>query len=313
MSRYDEQLRQLQAQCARKKRLEATAAELRAQQSTYTARAQELEQSFREEQADVDRLEGRSLSAFFYNVIGKMDEKLTQEKQEAYAARVKYDAVARELAGIQEDLRRCEADLYALQGCESRYAAVLEEKARAVKAAGGPAAEKILDLEERTAYLESQERELREAIEAGYAALESADQVLSSLDSAESWGTWDLVGGGLITDLVKYSHLDAAQASVECLQSQLRRFKTELADVTIDADFQVSIDGFLRVADYLFDGIFADWAVLDQIHHSQEQVETTRSQICTLVNHLQDLLDQTAGEAAGLQNEIGHLVASVPM
>ena len=53
---------------------------------------------------DVDRLEGRSLSAFFYNVIGKMDEKLTQEKQEAYAARVKYDAAARELAGIEEDL-----------------------------------------------------------------------------------------------------------------------------------------------------------------------------------------------------------------
>lgn len=313
MSRYDDQLRQLQAQCARKKRLEATAAELRAQQSTYTARAQELEQSFREEQADVDRLEGRSLSAFFYNVIGKMDEKLAQEKQEAYAARVKYDAVARELAGIEEDLCRCEAELDTLRDCERRYAAVLQEKTQAVKAAGGATAAQILRLEERAAYLESQRRELEEAYAAGQDALSTIEQIEDSLSSAEGWGTWDLVGGGLITDLVKYSHLDAAQASVECLQSQLRRFKTELADVTIDADFQVSIDGFLRVADYLFDGIFADWAVLDQIHHSQEQVETTRSQICTLVNHLQDLLDQTAGEAAGLQNEIGHLVASVPM
>ena len=149
MSRYDDQLRQLQAQCARKKRLEATAAELRAQQSTYTARAQELEQSFREEQADVDRLEGRSLSAFFYNVIGKMDEKLAQEKQEAYAARVKYDAVARELAGIEEDLCRCEAELDTLRDCERRYAAVLQEKTQAVKAAGGAAAAQILRLEER--------------------------------------------------------------------------------------------------------------------------------------------------------------------
>lgn len=71
MCRYDEKLRELQIQCARKKKLEAAVEELRAQRDTYTAHARELEQRFREEQADVDRLEGRSLSAFFYNVIGK--------------------------------------------------------------------------------------------------------------------------------------------------------------------------------------------------------------------------------------------------
>lgn len=313
MSRYDDQLRQLQAQCARKKRLEATVAELRTQQSTYTARAQELEQSFREEQADVDRLEGRSLSAFFYNVIGKMDEKLTLEKQEAYAARVKYDAVARELAGIEEDLHRCEAELDTLRDCERRYAAVLQEKTQAVKAAGGAAAAHILRLEERAAYLESQRRELEEAYAAGQDALSTIEQIEDSLSSAEGWGTWDLVGGGLIADLAKHSHLDEAQASVEFLQSQLRRFKTELADVTIDSDFQISIDGFLRVADYLFDGIFADWAVLDRIHQSQGQVQNTKTQIYRVLNYLQTLMEQTSTERADLQREIEGLVGSVPM
>ena len=310
---YDEQLRQLQAQCARKKKLEAEAAELRAQRDTYTARAQELEQSFRQEQADVDRLESRSLSAFFYNAIGKMDEKLAQEKQEACAARAKYDAAARELAGIRDDLGRCEAELDSLQGCESRYAAVLREKTQAVKAAGGGTAEKILDLEERAAHLESQERELKEAVAAGQAALATADQIAENLNSAGNWGTWDLVGGGLIADLAKHSHLDDAQASVEFLQSQLRRFKTELADVTIDADFQVSIDGFLRVADYLFDGIFADWAVLDRIHHSQDQVQNTRSQIRSVLDRLQDLMDQADAEKADIHLKIEGLVDSVPM
>lgn len=86
MMGYDTQLRALQAQCARKKKLEAAAEELLAQQADYAARTRDLEQVFREEQADVDRLEGRSLSAFFYSVLGKMDEKLTKEQQEAYAA-----------------------------------------------------------------------------------------------------------------------------------------------------------------------------------------------------------------------------------
>lgn len=313
MNHYDEQLRELQAQCARKKKLEASAAELRTQRDTYRLRAQELEQSFQQEQADVDRLEGRSLSAFFYNVIGKMDEKLTQEKQEAYAARVKYDAAARELAGIEEDLHRCEAELESLQGCESRYEAVLKEKIQAVKKAGGDVAEQILKLKERTAYLESQKRELEEAVSAGRAALTTADQIAGSLDSAEGWGTWDLFGGGLISDLAKHSHLDDAQASVEFLQSQLRRFKTELADVTISADFQVNIDGFLRVADYLFDGIFADWTVLDQIHQSQAQIQDTRSQICNVLDYLHALMDRTAAEQADLRHELEELVNRVPM
>lgn len=313
MSHYDEQLQKLQTQCVRKKKLEAAAAELRTQRDTYRVRAQELEHSFREEQADVDRLEGRSLSSFFYNVIGKMDEKLTQEKQEAYAARAKYDAAARELAGIEEDLHRCETELESLQDCETRYEAVRNEKIQAVKGAGGHVAEQILKLEERTTYLDSQTRELEEALAAGQAALATTDQIADSLDSAEGWGTLDLMGGGLIADLAKHSRLDDAQASVEFLQSQLRRFKTELADVTISADFQVNIDGFLRVADYLFDGIFADWTVLDQIHQSQEQIQNTRGQICNVLNYLQTLMNQTAAEKAALRREIEQLSDSVPM
>lgn len=116
--------------CPGKKKLETCIAELYTQRNTYSARAQELKESFLKEQADVDRLEGRSLSAFFYNVIGKMDEKLTQERQEAYAAQVKYDAVARELAGIEEDLERYQAELYSLQNCEPAISLCCARKPR---------------------------------------------------------------------------------------------------------------------------------------------------------------------------------------
>ncbi len=313
MNHYDEQLHRLLEQCARKKKLEASAAELTSQRNAYIDRVRELEQYMQEEQEDVDQLEGRSLAAFFYNVVGKMDEKLTKEREEAYAAKVKYDAAVRELAGIEEDLRRCQAELDTLGDCEGRYAALLQEKTQAVKAAGGAAAEQILRLEEREAYLESQERELREACAAGQAALTTADEILESLGSAEGWGTWDLIGGGLISDLAKHSHLDEAQASVERLQSQMRTFKTELADVTISADFQVNIDGFLRFADYFFDGLFADWAVLDRIHQPQEQMESTRNQISGILAHLRDLAEGTERERADIQQEIERKVQSAPL
>ena len=308
MKFYDEQLQKLQEQIARKRQLEAKVSELRAQRSELSDRVKELEAVKLDEQADVEKLEGRSLAAFFYHVIGKMDEQLNKEREEAYAARVKYDAAARELSAVEEDLARYEAELTGLRDCERRYDAVLQEKAEAIKAVGGTTAEEILKLEERLAFLSSQGRELREAVSAGNSALSTANQVLSSLDSAEGWGTWDLLGGGLISDLAKHSHLDDAQSSIEHLQSQLRRFKTELADVKISADMQVNVDGFLRFADYFFDGLFADWAVLDKIGQSQSQVQSTKSQIESVLYRLNSMIKTADQEQAQMKSQLDAMI-----
>lgn len=308
MTYYDEKLKALQEKISRSRQLTSMLKELRGQRDTIAARVRELEAIKMDEQADVDRLEGRSLASFFYNVIGKMDERLNKEREEAYAARVKYDAAARELEAIDGDIQRCESELSGLRGCEREYEATLREKANAVKSAGGARAEEILKLEERHAYLESQKKELREAISAGNSARSTAESVLSSLDSAEGWGTWDLLGGGLLADMAKHSHLDEAQGAIERLQSQLRRFKTELADVTIHADMQVNVDGFLRFADYFFDGLFADWAVMDKISQSQSQVHSTKNQIDSVLSRLNSMMSAAEREQAQIKSKLDALV-----
>ena len=308
MTYYDEKLKALQEKISRSRQLSSMLKELRGQRDTIAARVRELEAIKMDEQADVDRLEGRSLASFFYNVIGKMDERLNKEREEAYAARVKYDAAARELEAIDGDIQRCESELSGLRGCEREYEATLREKANAVKSEGGARAEEILKLEERHAYLESQKKELREAISAGNSARSTAESVLSSLDSAEGWGTWDLLGGGLLADMAKHSHLDEAQGAIERLQSQLRRFKTELADVTIHADMQVNVDGFLRFADYFFDGLFADWAVMDKISQSQSQVQSTKNQIDSVLSRLNSMMSAAEREQAQTKSKLDALV-----
>ena len=308
MTYYDEQLKQLHGQVVRMHQLQAMTDELRAQRTSLSAQVRELEAIKLEEQSDVERLEGGSLASFFYNVIGKMDERLNKEREEAYAARVKYDAAARELDAVERELERYTAELGKLHGCEQRYETVLSEKASAVKAAGGADGEEMLRLEERDAFLEEQKRELSEAITAGNHALSTANQVLSSLDSAEGWGTWDLFGGGLISDLAKHSHLDEAQSAIEHLQSQLRKFKTELADVTIHANLQVNVDGFLRFADYFFDGLFADWAVLDKISQSKSQVQSTKNQIESVLSRLFSMTEAAEREQAEIKDKFNRLV-----
>ncbi|WP_342755809.1 hypothetical protein [Kineothrix sedimenti] len=308
MAYYDEQLQLLQQQTMQKKRKESKLKELYTQHEVLSTRADELRKSKLDAQADVEHLEGRSLTAFFYAVIGKKDEKLNKEREEAYAARVKYDVIARELFAVEEDIRHNETELIQLRGCEQQYEKMLKDKADAIKAIGSQEAVKIFRTEERITYLENQMNEIKEALIAGETALSITNRILASLGSAEGWGTWDLLGGGLLTDMAKHGHLDEAQKQVEYLQVQLHRFKTELTDITIHADMQVSIDSFLCFADYFFDGLFADWAVLDKIKQSQTQVQNIKSQIESVLNRLTSMFNSVAkeleGEKAGLNDLI---------
>ena len=275
----DSTLKELWQQVAEKKSCEAKQKELTAQRDTLADCLKKLEKSKLAEQADVDRLEGHSLAAFFYQVIGKMDEKLDKERQEAYAARVKYDAALHDLSSVDADLKQIQNRLARLSDCESQYQAALSEKIKGIKVSAHPAAQQIAESESRIAALKVQKRELLEAINAGKTALHTVNEVLETLHNAEGWSTWDVMGGGLMADLAKYEELDDAQKQIEQLQVELRRFKTELSDVEITADLQITVDSFLKFADFFFDGLFADWAVLDHINQAQSRVENTKGQI----------------------------------
>lgn len=280
-------LKALWEQVAEKKVADTKYQELQAQRKSVSRRVRQLEKEKESEQADVDRLERGSLAAFFYQMVGRMDEKMDKEQQEAYAARVRYDAAARELASIDADLARLEARLKGLSGCEQRYQDALMERFREIKATNSPAAQELMESESRVVDLKLRRREIREAIQAGKKALKRTEAVLESLDSARGWSTMDLVGGGVWSDLAKYDHLDEAQEQVEQLQVDLRRFKTELADVEINADIQVMVEGFLRFADFFFDNLFTDWEVRDHIDQSIEQVKDTRRQIQRVLDKLE--------------------------
>ncbi len=308
-----DELSLLQAQLTYKKRLEAMLQELRSQQAPLRKKAVELEQLMLREQKDVDRLEGHSLAAFFYHAVGKMEEKLEDERREFYAARVKYDACRRELEAIDQDIESTEEDLADLADCEARYAQAKENKRKAISAADLPEARELLAKEEILAAMETQEQELWEAIAAGTEALRTTADILQCIESAKDWATFDLLGGGLLADLAKHDKLDEAQKDVEQLQVQLQRFNKELSDVEIRANLQLTIEKMLKFADVFFDGIFADAAVLDHIKQSHSQVEHTREQILTILRSLQDEVETVRGKCQKLEKEVDALILSVDL
>lgn len=113
-------------------------------------------------------------------------------------------------------------------------------------------------------------QEVREARAAGIRALNSLRRAQGYLDSARNWGVFDILGGGMISSLVKHSKLSDAQRCIDQAQVDLDEFRRELADVNVP---DVQIDGFLSFADFFFDGFLADFMVQSKINESRARIE----------------------------------------
>ena len=139
--------------------------------------------------------------------------------------------------------------------------------------------------------------------------MDVADGIADSLDSASGWATWDLLGGGLLADIAKHSHMNDAQRGVEQLQMALRHFRTELADVKIDDDLDFRMDGFSSFGDWFLDGLIFDWMAMDHISKSSEQIQNTQNQIRMALSKLQDLQDALEAELRVVQAQLDELVS----
>lgn len=310
MNQYDLELRELRSKLARKAKLKNMLQDLKQQKDDLVTEEQKLLDILHKEQTDVDKLEKVSLNSVFYTLIGKKDEQLDKEQMEAYAAAVKHDSVLSRLESVKSEIYSLSVELDTLGDCETQYEKMFKKKSDYLIEHDAINGEKILNLEKQRDEITSQMKEIDEALVVGQNAEVQVQKIKSSLDSAESWGTLDLFGGGFISTMAKHSNLDAAQSEVKQLQDILGRYKAELSDVEVNVELglNVKVDGFLRFADYFFDGLFADWAVLDKISKSQSEVHTVESQINEIQNQLKLLSSDLHNRKSQIISKLNTLV-----
>ena len=128
--------------------------------------------------------------------------------------------------------------------------------------------------------------EIREAIEAGERALHSLRDARSSLGSARNWGLFDLLGGDLISGLVKHKKIGDARASLNQAKYDLERFSRELNDVRDLQGLNIEIGDFLTFADFFFDGFLADIMVQSKIRQAQENIDDAIFRVENLLSRL---------------------------
>lgn len=308
-----DELSLLEAQLTYKKRLEAMADELRAQRTVLQQKVSMLEQKMILEKKDVERLEGKSLAAFYYHAFGKKNEKLEGERREYYAARVKYDAAVRELKAVELDLECTEEDLQDLQDCEQRYVKAMAEKRRAIETSGTEQSRAFLEKEQDLNFLKSQEQELEEAIAAGTSALRVANDMVLSLKHMEGLGLIDRLGSTFLMDMAKREVLDEAQKNVELLQIQLQKFNKELADVKLRDNLAVGMGKLLKFTDTYFENLLTVETPADRVKESIRQVDETRDLILGMLRQLQTRMEEVRHRQMTMDAELNQLIVTTEL
>ena len=125
-------------------------------------------------------------------------------------------------------------------------------------------------------------REIDEAIRAGEQALDSLREAKNQLNSARNWGIYDMIGGGLISSMIKHSKIDQANEWMDQANRDLRCFAKELRDVDSE-DLQIDTGSLVTMLDIFCDNFFSDLLV-------QQKINDGRARIDALSDRIEDVL-----------------------
>lgn len=131
-------------------------------------------------------------------------------------------------------------------------------------------------------------RELDEAIAAGNRALSALNDAEGFAASASNWGIFDMLGGGMISGLIKHSKMDDAQRAMERAQRELSSFQKELRDVQMRCPVSINFDNLTRIVDIFCDNFFVDLMVQSKIKEAKNSISEAKYQVQNTLRTLQE-------------------------
>jgi hypothetical protein len=127
-------------------------------------------------------------------------------------------------------------------------------------------------------------KEIQEAIKAADNALHHLHVAKKRLNSAGTWGWFDILGGNFITGLVKHSKMSKAKREFDAARYALQQFSKELQDVS--GYDQLQIGDFLTFADFFFDGFIIDIMVQSKISDAKAQCNSAIKRVSAIRKEL---------------------------
>ena len=238
----------------------------------------EKEKVLLKENKDVEELEKMSFKSIFYSILGNKDKQLESEKYEAIQASLEYRRVLYNYNIKKEEVNKLEIRI----NNEENIVQELEDLQLKVNIDN----KDIIKYRDQITKIQSQLKEINEAIETGEIAKEALETVRLFLNKADGWSTVDVLGGNFLSDIIKRENLQKAQEHLQLSQNKIEKFERELKDVTLEKVVIPVFDEFDYILDVVFDNIFTDWSIKNKISQSLQQVNNTVSCIEKVLDDL---------------------------
>ncbi|MEQ8201500.1 MAG: hypothetical protein ABRQ24_08795 [Syntrophomonadaceae bacterium] len=254
------------------------------------------------ESRDVERLDGVTLLNLWHSLKGTKDDAKRKEQEEYLTAKLRYDEAEAALTALEADLSKIDNNLAAMGGIDTKYQQAVRDKEEYLLHSGGAEARQLFEMAEQSGRLKAEGKELIEAIEAGEEAGKAFSKVQKSLGSAQGWGAFDLLGGGLLTTAIKHSRISDAKNEIDQAQLLLRKFQREMADVKYTNN-TIEIGGLVTFADFFLDGLIFDAIVQSKINTAQDRTRHLQQEIKATLHELYMKQEQNKQELLELERK----------
>jgi len=247
------------------------AARLAEQRDQWTERLADLRREASLEHDEAQDWNGRGFVQLVYWLFGRLDERRDLEAQQALAAATRLATAHESLAATERALAEARASVPThddLAGALTHLRSTLERLEPHTYAW-------VVQCEQQSATERAELAEIDEAARAMESCSEAVAVALRQLRSAANWGTWDLLGGGLIVSSVKRGAVDDALRALGEVATALTAVRRELADVPTAVALPAGIEmgSGAWTFDVWFDNIFSDLNMQQRIGDATTQAE----------------------------------------
>ena len=257
-------------------------------------RSVQLKQVLEKEYHDVEQLDKLNLTALFYSILANKDKKQEKERQEYLKAKLQYEEAIEEIKLIKRTVEQLRIEINLLKNSEEKYQLLLREKEEFLLSLEDESSKNLQGVIDDINAAALHIQEIEEVLQEAEPALHYLNETFNQLQSAESWGTFDMIGGGLLVTSIKHGKIDEARLGISKAQFYLDNLSRELRDVVLPTQLNESIDigDFNSFGDYIFDGLIFDFIVQEKISKSKSHVQRVYLQVSTIEHMLKNQLQE---------------------
>ncbi len=248
-----------------------------------------------QEKRNLEAMKGFSFANLAGKISGRYQENYDQANEKYIAAKKIYDEHESGFSMFKQEMDLIHIEIDELK---SKHAALKHEVYTTY-----PEGQKLFaETELRKKSLFEIRKEVKEAIDAVETVIALSREAKESLSGAKSWSTFDtFFGGGIVTDLAKYSKIDEANQQIAKISAATEVMRKELKDIDMSIENRMeSIGGGEKFFDIAFDNIFSDWNIRGKISLNLSRLEEFIEELVESSLKLRKKLNEIDRELANL-------------